>query len=434
MMKQFVAVLLLVFHVSQAYADIDPTSEYKIMMSDDYDNFGLAVAVDGDTAVIGAPGDEDNGKYAGAAYVFVRAADGTWHQQQKLLAADGAAWDSFGWSVAVDGDTVLIGANDDDDQGSSSGSAYVFVRGADGTWQQKQKLTGSDGTLAYYFGCSVAVSGNIALIGAEGDANSTGDFSGSAYVFVRGTDGTWQQKQKLTAADKASGDYFGYSLSLSAATALIGAHGKDSIYSSPANIGAAYLFVKNTDGTWTQQKKLTSLDAAANDSFGNSVSLDGNTALIGAYHDTNNNGEWAGSAYIFVRAEDGNWPQQQKLTADDGGAEEYFGWSVALDGDTALISSYHDSNENGQWAGSVYVFVRSPDGVWIQQAKLTADDGAPDDLFGRSVSLSGGIALIGSSGDDDQGMSSGSAYIYTSTHNVPSVNMEPIYKLLLLKR
>ncbi|MSQ08671.1 MAG: hypothetical protein EXR44_05165, partial [Dehalococcoidia bacterium] len=204
----------------------------------------------------------------------------TWTQQQKLTASDGAANDFFGYSVAVSGDTAVVGAWGDD---SAKGSAYVFTRSGS-TWTQQQKLTASDGAAIDYFGYSVAVSGDTAVVGAYGDDS----YKGSAYVFTR-SGSTWTQQQKLTASDGAANDYFGGSVAVSGDTAVVGAYGDDS------EKGSAYVFTRS-GSTWTQQQKLTASDGAANDFFGWSVAVSGDTAVVGARSDDSSKG----SAYMFV--------------------------------------------------------------------------------------------------------------------------------------
>lgn len=394
-------IALLVLAGSAAQAAINPASVQKLVAEDSEANdwFGNSVSVSGDTAVIG---DLSHDSLKGAAYVFIRAADGTWSQQTKLTAADGAAYDVFGCSVAVSGGTAVIGAYGDDDKGDYSGSAYIFVRAADGTWSQQAKLTGA---ASDYFGVSVAVSGGTAVIGAYGDD----DWSGSAYVFVRAADGSWSQRAKLTAADSIA---LGQAVSLSAdgGTALI------------TGYGSAYVFVRAADNSWSQQTNVTAADGTASYYFGCSASLsaDGGMALVGDCGD-NDKGEFSGSAYVFTRAADGSWSQQAKLTAADGATNDVFGNSSSLsaDGGTALIAAAGD-NDN---VGSVYVFTRNAGGSWGQQAMLTAADNY---YFGYSVSLSadGGTALVGTVG---------SAYMFGSAPPItgPHVNMAPIYKLLL---
>ncbi|MEI7899836.1 MAG: hypothetical protein WCK89_06255 [bacterium] len=363
-------------------------------------NFGCWVSLSGDTALVGAYGDDNASTNSGSAYVFVRSGT-AWMQQAKLTAADAATDDQFGVSVSVSGDTAVVGAYGDDDAGSSSGRAYVFVRSGT-VWMQQAKLTAADAATGDAFGVSVSVSGGTAVVGAYGD-DDAGSSSGSAYVFVRsGT--AWAQQAKLKAADAAAGDSFGYSVSLADDSVVVGAYWDDD---KGVNSGSAYVFVRS--GTsWTQQAKLTAADGAVDDRFGISVSLSGDTALVGAFMD-DDGGEVSGSAYVFARTGT-NWIQQAKLIAADDAPYDYFGRSVSLSGDTALVGAHYD-DDRGVNSGSAYVFVRSGT-AWTQQAKLTAADAAAEDAFGLLVSLSGDSALVGAPGDDDAGDFSGSAYVF----------------------
>ena len=334
--------------------------------------------------------------------MFVRDATGIWSEQAKLTASDGAASDLFGNSVSVSGDTALISAPYDDDQGDRSGSVYVFERDATGSWSEQEKLTASDGAAGDAFGFFVSVSGDTALIGAPDNQGS-----GSAYVFVRDATGTWSEQAKLAASDGAAGDIFGQSFSVLGNTALIGAPQDDDLGSVS---GAVYVFVRDATGTWSEQAKLTASDGAAGDLFGNPVLVSGDTALIGARVD-DDRGFHSGSVYVFVRDATGSWSEQAKLTASDGAANDVFGNSVSVSGDTALIGVARD-DDRGDNSGSAYVFVRDATGNWSEQAKLTASDGAAGDVFGYSVSLLDGTALIGAAGNDDRGESSGSVYVF----------------------
>jgi hypothetical protein len=259
-----------------------------------------AVSVDGDTVVVGAPGPVVTS--SGSAYVFERNLGGAdnWGQQPKLTAFDAAVGDEFGRSVSVSGDTMVAGARRDDDAGSQSGSAYIFVRSG-GIWSQEAKLTASDAAFDDVFGDSVSVSGDTAVIGATQD-DDAGSNSGSTYVFVR-SGGTWTEQAKLTASDAAFSDKFGQAVSVSEDTALVGSHQDDDAGSKS---GSAYVFERNQGGAdnWGQVKKLTASDAATTDQFGFSVSVSGDTALVGAIrddHTVSNPGCFPcpGSAYIF---------------------------------------------------------------------------------------------------------------------------------------
>jgi len=281
-------------HCGSAYvfvrSDTTWTQQSKLLAADGayLDAFGAGVSLSEDTALIGTPGDDDNGLNSGSAYVFTRS--GTiWTQQAKLLASDGATEDTLGWSVSADGDTALIGAGADDDNGADSGSAYVFTRTGI-TWTQQQKLLASDGAAGDYFSSSLALDTDMALIGASSD-DDNGNWSGSAYTFLRvGT--TWTQQQKLQPSDNAEGDSFGSAVSLDDTTALIGAFNDD-------YTGSAYVFVY-AGSTWTQQAKLVSSDGAIGDWFGNSVAVNEDTALVGAPSDDDNGWE-SGSSYMFEK-------------------------------------------------------------------------------------------------------------------------------------
>ena len=388
------------------------TQKAKLLASDGaaFDYFGDSVSVYNNTAVIGADFDDDKGSNSGSAYVFEKNSTGHWPQKAKLLADDGAANDFFGYSVSVYNNTAVIGAyfDDGDDDGSSSGSAYVFEKNSTGHWTQKQKLLASDGAAFDNFGGSVSVYNNTAVIGADfDDGDDDGPASGSAYVFEKNSSATWTQKAKLLASDTAVSDNFGYSVSVYNNTAVIGAYRDDS---NGSDSGSAYVFEKNSSGNWTQKAKLLADDGAANDGFGDSVSVYNNTAVIGAYFD-DDKGSDSGSAYVFEKNSSGNWTQKAKLLASDGEAFDWFGYSVSLSSNTAVIGASADDNNNKTNSGSAYVFEYSS-GNWTQKAKLVADDADVNDYFGYSVSVYNNTAVIGAYRDDSNGSDSGSAYVF----------------------
>ncbi|MCZ7684310.1 MAG: hypothetical protein M5U28_38260 [Sandaracinaceae bacterium] len=272
-------------------------------------------------------------------------------EQAKLEASDGATNDFFGTSVALDGDTALVGASyDDTSRGANAGSAYVFVRSGP-TWTEQARLEASDGAAGDIFGASVALDGDTALVGAIGDDTSRGTNAGSAYVFVR-SGPTWTEQARLEASDGATNDVFGASVALDGDSALVGMRWDDT--ARGADAGSAYVFVRSST-TWTEQAKLEASDGAAYDYFGTSVALDGDTALVGADGDDTGRGGDAGSAYVFVRSGT-TWTEQARLEASDGAVYDYFGVSVALDGDSALVGADRDDTGRGTDAGSAYVF------------------------------------------------------------------------------
>ncbi len=370
----------------------------KLLASDgaERDSFGFSVAISGVLAVAGAHRDDDNGDSSGSAYLF--AWDGaSWVEEAKLLPSDGEADDKFGWSVAISGDTVVVGAYyDDNENGSDAGAAYIF-RYDGSNCVEEAKLLASDGATYDRFGQSAAISGNVALIGACDDAG--------AYVF-RHDGSNWVEEAKLLASDWATGDNFAEFLSISGDTAVVGAWCDDD---NGQQSGSAYVF-RHDGSNWVEEAKLLPSDGAAEDHFGNGVAVFGGCILVGG-RGNDDSGTDSGSAYVF-RYDGSAWVEEAKLLASDGAAGDSFGNGVALSGDIALIDACYD-DDNGDRSGSAYVF--RYDGLhWLEQAKLLASDGAPEDELGylRGVAVSDGAAMIGAQFNDDYGTSSGSAYAF----------------------
>ena len=390
-----------------------PLEEVKLLADDGAANdfFGYSVALSGNTALVGAFRDDDEvkGVDTGSAYVFTRSGT-TWSQQAKLTAADGEMNDTFGGNLALSGETAAVGVirDDDDVKGVDAGSVYIFSRSGT-TWSQQAKLTAADGAEGDVFGWSLALFGNTLVVGAPRD-DDRGNDSGSVYVFTR-SGSTWTQQAKLTAADGAEGDVFGISVAFSGDTIVVGADLDDD---NGLDSGAAYVFTRSGN-TWSQQAKLTAADGAPVDIFGVRVALFGDTAMIAARRDDHDvMGVDSGSVYVFTRSGT-KWSQQAKLTAADGAANDRFGRSVALSGNTAVIGATFQ-DDKGENSGSIYLFIRSGS-TWIQKAKFTATDGAKGDVLGWSVALSDGTALIGAPRDDDRGNESGSAYVFVINRN-----------------
>ncbi|MED6333802.1 MAG: FG-GAP repeat protein [Planctomycetota bacterium] len=320
----------------------------------------------------------------------------------KLLASDGGTSDSFGSSVAISGDTAVIGAPRDDDNGSGgvfsgdSGAAYVFDLT---TGQQVAKLLASDGADSDYFGCSLAIGGHTVLIGAWGDDNEIGIDGGAVYVFDLTTG---LQTGKLMASDGEVDELFGMSVAISedGDTALVGAK---FAFGATTVSGAVYVFDVTTG---QQTAKLIPSDGKHSDTFGSSVAIseDGKTALIGAEQNSGSD-FYAGAAYIFDVT---TGQQVAKLLASDGEFWDFFGGSVAISGDTALIGARGD-DDTGYNAGAVYVFDVT---TGLQTCKLLASDGGNYSSFGGSLAISGDTALIGALGDDDKGEEAGAAYVF----------------------
>jgi hypothetical protein len=419
-------VMLFGFAETPAPGQCRPAELATIIATDAATSDGLArsVAMHDDTAIVGAPMDTHlAGSAAGAAYIFVRSGE-MWIQQAKLIAADAAPNERFGVSVALWGDTAVVGAFlADHNGGVDAGSSYVFVRsGPPGSkvWTQQAKLTASDAEKSDFFGIAVAVSGDTAVVGSYQDDLEGGVDAGSAYVFVRsGPPGSevWTEQAKLVADDAAQLDLFGFAVAISDNTAVIGSYLDDN--RGGTNAGSAYVYVRSR-GVWSQQAKLITVDAADADWIGISVAIDGDTAVVGANLDDYAGQINTGSASVFVRSgAPGSevWTEQAKLTVPDAAIDDQLGLSVAISGGTAVIGALYDDHAGGFNAGSASVFARSgPSGGerWTLQATLTASDAAPSDTFGNSVAISDGRALIGAYLDDHEaGTDAGSAYIFS---------------------
>jgi len=359
--------------------------------SSDYFGSAAALSADGNTLAIGAPEFDkpgDPNPDQGAVYVYVRSGT-TWSQQERLTVADTYGGDRFGSAVALssDGNTLLAGARTQDiGPDVQRGSAYVFARSGT-TWTQQQKLHAPDGTDYDEFGGAVAISsdGNTAIIGALGDDTGSIQNHGAAYVFTRsGT--SWSIQQKLTSVQLVS-EHFGGAVAISndGNTIAVGVLGRD-VYTN-SRPGSAYVFTRSGT-TWTQQQQLTAADGANDDNFGSAVALHtGTNMLVIGAPGLTNGGTWQGAFYVFQES-GGLWTQQQKVTAADVVAGNRFGSTAAINtnGNTILVGAmYHDIGGNAD-QGAVYVFTRS-NGVWMQQQKLIAADGAFQDEFGSAVAL-----------------------------------------------
>ncbi|REL27258.1 hypothetical protein DXX93_12235 [Thalassotalea euphylliae] len=329
--------------------------------------------------------------------------------QARLLAYDGKAGDSFGYSTAIDGTTILVGAfKADINNTTDAGAAYVFVKGGSkqhqNGWYQQAKLVAEPAFAQDTLGGKVALKGDIAMLGVM-RRDDKGEDAGAVVSFER-TSSNWRQTKIFTAPDAKPGDAFGQSIALTDKYLVIGAPRNDALGNDS---GAAYIYVRERN-TWRYQTKIIASDSAAGDLFGISAAIDGDTVLVGAdLHDAK--AENAGAVYVY-RFDDNKWQQEAKLMASDGGKTDIFGVRVAISGDTALISARRDDIDSlGVDAGSAYIFVREGK-AWTEQVKLTSPDGRADDRFGRGVALSGDTAIISAMNHDANGKDTGAVYVY----------------------
>jgi len=370
------------------------------------DRFGSAVSIDGDYAIVGTNLNDDNGQNSGSAYIYTRSGT-SWSQQDILTPSDGGTNDEFGWSVSIDGDYAIVGARYDDDNGNDSGSAYIFYR-TGSTWSEQAKLMASETGVNARFGESVSIDGDYAVVGEPWRDG----LKGAAYIFKR-TGSTWSQQAKITHPDPDVWNGFGFSVSIDGDYAIIGVQYDDD---NGQDSGSAYIY-KRSGTSWSVQWKLIASDGTQGDEFGNSVSIDGEYAIVGAYAD-DYLGLWTGSAYIFKRT-DTNWSQQTKLTALDEEAGKFFGFSVSIYGEYSIVGAFGD-NDNGFNAGAAYIFKRTGT-TWSQETKFVPLDNENSDQFGSSASIYGNYAIIGALGDDDKGFNAGAAYVYNKYTPIPPI-------------
>lgn len=363
------------------------------------DQFGHTVAVDGDTAVIGMTYAADD---AGAAYVYERV-NGEWIETAKLVSSDPGPYEFFGWSVDIEGDTIVVGEFRDKDGAIGKGAAHVFTR--DGTtWSHAAKLTPTSRVEDGEFGCAVAISGDTIAVGSYGYSG----YAGGAYVF-RGAGDVWAQEALIGPASSGS-FYFGSALDVDGDTLVIGSYYDDAAgYDS----GAAYVYTRSGT-TWSYAQQLLGSDTATADYFGWSVAVDGDTALIGAkYEEELPEENFRGSAYVFSRS--GTlWTQTDKLKASDGAAQHEFGYAVALDKGVAVVGAAR-TPELGEYTGSAYVFAYNGSD-WAETRNLAAVEATADAWYGSAVAVDGNTCLVGAYSADAAGADSGEAYFYDSCY------------------
>lgn len=349
---------------------------------------GSAVAMDGGILAVGASQDDDSGASSGSAYLFDSA---TGIQLDKLLATDGAAGDRFGFSISLAGGIVAVGAPYDDDQGIDSGSVYLFdvFTGA-----QLVKIVASDGQAGDEFGFDVALDSGTLAIGAKRD-DDNGQDSGSLYLYDVATAALIT---KVLPNDGAANDNFGEAVDLDQGIVAVGAHGDGD--RGPLS-GSAYLFDASTGA---QLAKLLASDGSSNDFFGSAITIDGGVVAVGAWADSIFF-DHSGSVYLFAAA---TGLQLEKLVPADGDDRDHFGISLAMDQGIVAIGADGD-DDSAFNSGSAYLY-----DVASRQLmrKLLSSSGNAHDEFGAAIAIEDGVVAIGAPSDDDQGASSGSAYVY----------------------
>jgi uncharacterized repeat protein (TIGR02543 family) len=413
----------------QTTGDIPPSARIQPLDSHDNDGFGETSAISGDTIAITALGAAPYSSRIGCVYVFIRNGD-TWIQQARLTASYGEDLDNFGEAIALSGDTLVVGASGEDSNASGvngnennngardAGAAYVFVRQG-GQWTQQAYLKASNPDARDWFGRSVAISGDTIVVGAHGEdsnargingnqSNNSAEAAGAAYVFVR-HGATWTQQAYLKAFNTDADDQFGYEVDISGDTIVVGAGQEDSSNGNPwnndaENSGAAYVFVRS-DGMWRQQAYLKAANADPGDAFGRTVTLSEDTIAVGAHLEDssatgvngdpwNNDAENSGAVYVLVRT-GATWSQEAYLKPSLPGT--YLRGPMVLSGDTLLVNNT--------------VFVRE-DSTWRAQGSLEV----PSNYYQWPPALSGNTAVMGVFGWEEipnMGYPPGAAYVFT---------------------
>lgn len=444
----------LVTSYGQVFSEILKVAAFDRASSD---RFGWSVDISGNYAIIGAYADDFGGAdpNMGSAYIFEKEGIADWTFVQKIFASDQDDYDRFGWSVAIDGDYAVIGAYAEDhnladaDLQSRAGSAYIFERDGDGTWNEVQKIIASDRDEDDEFGWAVDISGNTIAVGAHYESHDESGLNyiyhtGSVYLFERGGDGVWDETQKIVASDRSAdidfpdgggggddlSDQFGGSLSISGDYLIVGAHHHDynAAGGAPLNeAGAAYIF-ERSGGVWSEVEKLDNADRATEDRFGYSVSIDGNYAIVGAHtEDQNAVGAAtlgnAGSVYVFER-DAGDWDQVQKIVPSDRNSGDRFGWDVSIDDTVFVVGAVRANTDEFDEvslsdAGAAYTFYLDDSDTWVELNKIDASDRQAEDELGASVAVSGSGIIVGAYQQDynpsglDEISNAGAAYFYS---------------------
>lgn len=401
--------------------------------------FGTSVALAGDTLVVGAQYETEDTLSVGAVHVFVRDG-GQWAQQAVLRASNAREGARFGCSVAISGDTIVVGSPDESGDASSTGetpnenavqagAAYVFVRN-DGQWTQQGYLKAANADPGDYFGYAVAIDGDVVVAGAwleAGDSNSTAEtpnnntrLAGAAYVFERNA-ATWRQTGYLKSPNANDVDDCGVAVAVRGATAVMGCINDRAPVAGTiptiVSAGAAYVYVRAGDA-WSLEAKLSPPHVESQLSFGHALAIDDDAIAVGAPGDNgdasstveapNGNAPFSGAVHLFERQESA-WSHTAMFKAPNAGRNDALGYSVALEGSTLIAgaaneegdatSTLTEPNDALDYAGAAYLFLKLG-GAWVQQAYVKAPNAGAYDFFASSVTLSGGTAVIGAIAED----------------------------------
>ena len=402
------------------------------------EEFGNAVDISGDFAIVAdyKEDEDENGmntlNSAGAVYVYKKQTNGNWIQVQKLVASDRATDDEFGFSAAIDGDYIVVGARseDEDENGSNTvtaaGSAYIFQINSSGIWIEVQKIVPSQRSIALQWGWDVEINGDYISVGTYRDGTDENGMNflsgaGAVYMFEKNGSGIWTETQKIVPSDRASYEWFAYDIDIDADQMVIGAAGAN-------HQGKAYVFNRNTSGVWIESQIIFPSDIVSGSYFGETVSISGNYIVIGAKSESedvsdSNTMNDAGAAYVF-KNDNGIWIQHKKIVASDRSSSDKFGCEVAIDNRIIVVGAFFapiEANGTGNIAGATYIFeLNETNTQWNELEKLVYTNNAGADMFGEHVAIFNADVISSARAEDEDVndlntlSNSGSAYIFTT--------------------
>jgi len=368
------------------------------------DRFGSCVRIAGGTIFASCRSDDDNGENSGSVYV-IEQVEGEWTWTDKILPDDGIAGQHFGGPLGVSGDTVVVGAASDAELAGGAGAAYVFVSTDEG-WAQQAKLLASDGAADDNFGSGIAIDGDTIVVGAPGDDDNGGS-SGAIYVFTW-SGAEWLEQDKLTPAAAYAGDLFGSPVVIEGDTMISASDSADGV---GIDSGKAWILERSGDA-WENDLQLVPAGQSAYDHMGSALALDGDVAILGAEM-ANTWGDNSGKAYVVERIGE-EWYSLQSLVPQpplECGAQDQFGGAAAMDGDTAVIGAPYYGALATSTGGAVWIYHRWAE-LFTQQDRLRGDDTTSGDLFGNTIAIEGTTVVVGAPYEDEAGDSAGAIYVF----------------------
>ena len=367
-----------------------------------FDFFGFDVDIQDDTALVGAFQEDEAGFDSGAVYVYRVSPQGDWQEIIKLMHPTGEGLANFGYSVAVDREMLVVGAIGDDMQAINAGAAYIYRQDNDGAWALQDALTALDGESDDRFGFSVDIENGVAIVGAPNN-DTAGANAGAVYIYTKNGDNLWTQQRRILAEDGSSSDLFGHSVSISGDTLALGAPGHE------FSAGAVYLYQRQSSGLWSFIAKLMAPAPRDGALFGEQVHLNGDLLIVGAAN-ADDFFAGVGAAYIYRRDPKSGWSFQALLTAPDQRGQDLFGSSVAIEDNLAVVGARR-SDAIGPDSGAIYTFVRDPDGAWPYASKIVPEEAQARINLGNAAAIDQGLLIAGAWTDGLGGSVTGSAYL-----------------------